>query len=190
MAVVRGQVICVTPMDKVAALAGIVSAIAAAKIRIRMGAYGFTDPAITAALIERFKAGVDVKILMDHTQAFGPTQKVQVELLLSAGFKIGVDLIIGTSPDHGQILHWKNLMIDGEVVEWGSLNYGVTAFEQVNTVVITQDTEICALFENDWNIVCADVIKRCPQFNNPAIWLSAPCSTPSSTTPPTRGALG
>lgn len=136
-----------TPDDADLALAAILALLSAATTQIRVCAYGFTDPCITAALIARHQAGVDTALLLDYTQACGPAEIVQVQELKAAG----VPFWVGTSEKNHAIRHSKNLIVDGEWAEIGSLNYSATAFDQNNTVEIVRDKELALEALRLWN---------------------------------------
>ena len=136
-----------TPDDAEVALAAILALITGAKAQIRVCAYGFTDPRITAALIERRQAGVDTALLLDYTQACGPAEVAQVKRLKAAD----VPFWVGTSEKNHAIRHSKNIIADGEWAEIGSLNYSQTAFDQNNTVEIVRDRELATEALRLWN---------------------------------------
>lgn len=107
--------------------------------------YGYTWRPLHDALIAAHKRGVQVRILFDHTQACGPSEKALVTEIEAAG----IECWTGTSPQH-QIRHSKVMVVDGRIVEKGSLNYSATALLQNNTVDLVEDTELAALHTADW----------------------------------------
>lgn len=109
----------------------------AAKQSILISIYGFTLAAATDVLIAKHQAGVNVRVLFDHTQACGPSEKAQVARLEAAG----VPHWIGTSPKAGQILHSKVTVVDGCLTETGSWNYSVSASKEFNTLVLAKDPQ-------------------------------------------------
>jgi hypothetical protein len=52
---------------------------------IRVADYSYNLPALTMALVAKHKAGVDVALVLDHSQAAGTTEKPQVAALVEAG---------------------------------------------------------------------------------------------------------
>ena len=136
-----------TPDDADLALAAILGLLASAAAQIRICAYGFTDPRITGALVERHQAGVDTALLLDYTQACGPSEIAQVRRLKDAG----VPFWVGTSEKAHAIRHSKNIIVDSEWAEIGSLNYSATAFDQDNTVEIVRDKELAQEALRLWN---------------------------------------
>lgn len=109
----------------------------AAKESILVSIYGFTLAEATDVLIAKHQAGVKVRVLFDHTQACGPSEKAQVARLEAAG----VPHWIGTSPKAGQILHSKVTVVDGCLTETGSWNYNSNASKQWNTFVLSKDPQ-------------------------------------------------
>lgn len=94
--------------------------------------YGFTLSALVDDLIAKHQAGVTVGIILDHTQAEGTAEKVQVQRLLAAG----VPFLIGTSPDASNIIHSKFVVADERDVETGSWNFSASAARQSNNMLL------------------------------------------------------
>jgi phosphatidylserine/phosphatidylglycerophosphate/cardiolipin synthase-like enzyme len=122
-----------------------------AKTKMRAMIYGATLPIFFDDLIAAKQRGIDVKVIFDHTQSAGPAEHVQIERLITAGWVDGVDFVIGTSPEAGQIIHIKATWIDDLHVEDGSLNYSPSGFKQINTVTFTESAEWAAYLENIFN---------------------------------------
>lgn len=99
--------------------------------------YGFTLAPLMDTLIAQHQAGVRVSLILDHTQAAGVAERVQVQRLLDAQ----VPLFIGTSPVHRQILHSKFTVVDERAVESGSWNYSLSASAQSNTLTFVEDAD-------------------------------------------------
>lgn len=123
--------------------------------------YGDTHPVFFDKAIAFFKAGKDFKAILDHTQSCGPSEKAQVQRLLDAGMKDGVDFVIGTSPEAHQIIHLKSTWLDDRWVEDGSLNYSPSALKQVNSICIMDWPEYAAylngnVFEPLWSWILAN----------------------------------
>src|SRR5262249_16677226 len=76
------------------------------------------------------QSGLEVAVILDHSQAQGKSEASEVQRLVDAG----VPLLIGTSPVHGQILHSKFTVRDRSAVEFGSWNYSLSASAQSNTM--------------------------------------------------------
>lgn len=103
-----------------------------AKQSIFVVIYGFTLSALVDDLIAKHQAGVEIGIILDHTQSAGTAEKVQVQRLLDAG----VSFLIGTSPDAGNIIHSKFVVVDGRDVETGSWNFSASAARQSNNMLL------------------------------------------------------
>lgn len=125
-----------------------------ARKKVRIAIYGFTDPAITATLIDLYKRGIDVQLLMDKTQAAGHTERDQVAALQSAG----VPIIIGKSAVHHQLCHVKFCIVDDEWVEDGSWNYSCSANEQDNILNFVHSTKRAAFFDQYWHHIKQDML--------------------------------
>lgn len=122
--------------------------------------YGATLGVFFDDIISAKERGLDVKAIFDHTQSCGPAEKAQIARLLEAGWKDGVDFVIGTSPEAGQIIHIKSTWIDGRWVEDGSLNYSPSAFKQINTVTFSDwpdyATYLDGIFATAWTWILAN----------------------------------
>jgi phosphatidylserine/phosphatidylglycerophosphate/cardiolipin synthase-like enzyme len=115
---------------------------------IRVCAYGFTDPAVDAALVAAKQRGVDVALVMDKTQAAGPHQAPLVAKLKAAG----IEVAIGKSAVKSQLIHAKFTVVDGKRTESGSWNYsGETASDQDNTVDFIDSETRAQVLTDFWN---------------------------------------
>ncbi len=104
--------------------------------------YGFHLPLLTDTLIAKHAAGVEIGLILDHSQATGRAESGEVQRLVSAG----IPLLVGTSPVHGQILHSKFAVRDVAMVEFGSWNYSLSASQQSNTMTFITDPGYAAAF--------------------------------------------
>ena len=145
-----------TPFEAEAAEAAILDMVNSAQKKIRLAAYGFTDTDLNDALLIKYQLGVDVKIVMDATEAAGSHQKTLVSLLQKAG----IDVQIGKSPDNGQLLHSKFIVVDDKQVEWGSLNYGPTGLQQFNVASFQEDEVLAAQFTEAWDKIYQHVQEK------------------------------
>jgi len=125
-----------------------------AKQKMRTMIYADTLGVYFDDVIAAKQRGVDVKIIFDHSQERGHYEHPQILKLIAAGWKDGVDFVVGTSPESHQIIHIKATWIDGRFVEDGSLNYSPSAFKQINTVTFSDWPEYAAyldgIFETQW----------------------------------------
>lgn len=126
----------------------------AAKHKLRTMIYADTLEVYFDTVMELKKAGVDIKIIFDHSQERGHYEHPQILKLIAVGWKDGVDFVVGTSPEAHQIIHIKATWIDDRYVEDGSLNYSPSAFKQINTVTFSDWPEYAAyldgIFEEQW----------------------------------------
>lgn len=119
------------PDDAVPVRNSILRSIDTARECIRLFMYGFTDIGIADSLTAAALRGVDVALLLDHTQSCGHTEAQLISRMMRVGFHPH-DLVISTSPVAHTFMHEKLLVTD-DTVQWGSLNFSPTSFEQVNT---------------------------------------------------------
>ena len=117
----------------------IVSAITAASSTIDVLAFSFTSDEIADALLDRMRAGVRVRGVMDADQAAGMASKFT--MLQDAG----MDLRLDGNPG---LLHHKLMVIDGTTVITGSYNFSQSA-ETTNdeNVIIIWSPDIAGAFE-------------------------------------------
>jgi hypothetical protein len=135
-----------TPTAADAAEAAILEMVNSAQRKIRVAAYGYTDTVLNDALIRKHQQGVDLKIIMDATEAQTPHQKILVDQLKKAG----VDIKIGKSPVNSALLHAKFIIVDDEEVEFGSLNYSPSGLEQFNFCTFSTSPERAKQFDTAW----------------------------------------
>ena len=129
--------------------------------KLRTIIYGCTLKQFFDGVIEAKRAGCDVKVLFDHTQAAGRAEKPEIEALVQAGLKDGVDFLIGTSPEHHQILHQKATTIWAPskipTTLLGSWNYSESASYQANNFVLIESEPLAQqqeqLFNSIWDFV-------------------------------------
>lgn len=127
----------------------LIALIGTANSSIHIMIYEFSNTAIAQALVQAKERGVDVKVIMDGSEA--TTDNVAVLPILNQS---GIPLKIYT-PLNG-ILHDKIAIIDGEVVVTGSYNWSYSAddFNDENLLVL-RSTSLAAQYEADfqtlWN---------------------------------------
>lgn len=116
--------------------------VASAKESIFINIYGYHMPALSDTLIAKHQAGVEVSIILDHTQEAGKAEHSEVEKLVAAG----VPILIGTSPKHRAILHLKATTVDRKRVAHGSWNYSLSASDQLNDIHFVEDAAFAAFY--------------------------------------------
>ncbi len=129
------------------ALSNLIALVADSQTSIRFLAFSFTDYPLAQAMIDRAKAGVDVKGIYE---TFGSTGTgSELKTFWCAGVPVRQD-------GNGSFLHDKIIIIDNSIVVTGSLNYSTNADESnEENVVIVDNAEIAALylqeFDKLWN---------------------------------------
>jgi phosphatidylserine/phosphatidylglycerophosphate/cardiolipin synthase-like enzyme len=117
-----------------------------AEVNIRFLAFSFTDYPLAQAMIDRAKAGLDVKGVFE---TFGSTyESSELRTFWCAGVPARQD-------GNGSFLHHKVIIIDNSIVITGSLNYSTNADDSnEENVIIVDNPEIAALylqeFEKNW----------------------------------------
>lgn len=109
--------------------------------------YSFNMVELVDTLIEKYKSGIPVKLVLDKSQSHGSTEEPEVQRLREAN----IPLMVGTSPEH-HIMHSKYTVIDGNQVEYGSWNYTEVASKESNFIIIENNEAMALLFLKDWNL--------------------------------------
>lgn len=126
-----------SPADDVQGV--ILTELSHAKKSVLVAAYGIASPEIAAKLCELKKAGVDVTVYLDRTQAAGKGS--QADALRAAGVKVLVK-------KSRLLMHDKYMVIDGSEVLTGSYNFSRGAAHQDNNMeVITDCPDLCEAFK-------------------------------------------
>jgi phosphatidylserine/phosphatidylglycerophosphate/cardiolipin synthase-like enzyme len=117
-----------------------------AKERILMLIYSFHLPPLTDILIEKHKAGLLIQCGFDLSQSRGKEERQEVQRLIAAG----LDIVIGTSPVHNQIMHEKAIALDNSVLISGSYNFSLSAEQQVNHCDFMYSPEMVERFAEEF----------------------------------------
>ncbi|MGE5539457.1 MAG: phospholipase D family protein [Gemmatimonas sp.] len=142
--------VCFRP-GKIACDAEIVSAIDGARRTLLVQAYGFTNPRIVQAIGDARRRGVEVRVLLDKTNApsrNGASRYTGATYLGNAGVPVRIDGTVA-------IAHNKIIVVDGALVIGGSYNYTKSA-EQKNAENVTFTRGACIAdlyrdnFEKRW----------------------------------------
>jgi phosphatidylserine/phosphatidylglycerophosphate/cardiolipin synthase-like enzyme len=114
-----------------------------AQASIRFLAFSFTDYPLAQAMIDRGKAGVDVKGVFE---TFGSNStRSELKTFWCAHLPVRQD-------GNGSFLHHKVIVIDSSIVVTGSLNYSTSADEEnEENVVILENPEIAALYLQEFD---------------------------------------
>jgi phosphatidylserine/phosphatidylglycerophosphate/cardiolipin synthase-like enzyme len=129
------------------AVSNLIALVNDAKVSVRFLAFSFTDYPLAQAMIDRAKAGVDVKGVFETFGSSGTRSELRT--FWCAGVPARQD-------GNGSFLHDKIIIIDNSIVVTGSLNYSSNADESnEENVVILDNAEIAALylqeFDKLWN---------------------------------------
>lgn len=123
--------------------ATVIKAIDEAHETILVSAYSFTSKDIANALLAAKKRGVNVKLILDKSQA---TQKYSSSTFFAnQGFDLRIDI------KHA-IYHDKVMIIDGKTVITGSFNFTKAAETKnaENLLVLRGNPELAKLYQQDW----------------------------------------
>jgi phosphatidylserine/phosphatidylglycerophosphate/cardiolipin synthase-like enzyme len=120
----------------------IVAAIAQARTEVRVQAYGFSAPPILAALADARHRGVDVAVILDHSDARRLCERDGA--LLAAGVPVWIDHPPG-------IAHNKVIIIDRHLVIGGSYNYTESAERRnAENATFIESAAVAARFLANW----------------------------------------
>ena len=122
----------------------VLKTIGSAKKTLRVAAYSFTSRPIAQALIDAKTAGVDVRVVVDHSQV-DKTKRSVVALLAEADVPMRIDT------KHA-IQHDKYVVADDKTVETGSFNYTASAEQRnsENVIVLWDSPKIAAVYTANW----------------------------------------
>ncbi|KPV42032.1 phospholipase D-like domain-containing protein [Alicyclobacillus ferrooxydans] len=116
-----------------------------ARSQLRIAIYGLHLPPLIDELVNLHRSGVDVALVIDHTQARGKYERPEVEQLRAAG----VQLLQGTSEKH-HIMHHKFAVRDGVSVLSGSWNFSESASLESNYFDVVDSDVRAQLFLSKW----------------------------------------
>ena len=120
----------------------VVKELAAAKATVLVQAYSFTSVPIAKALVDAYKRGVKIEVILDKSQ--------RSEKYSSADFVIHAGIPTKIDAKH-QIAHNKIMVIDGQTVITGSFNF-TTAAEQHNAenLLVIRSPDLAAKYTANW----------------------------------------
>ena len=134
-----------SPEDKI--VGNLIALVKDAQVSIRFLAFSFTDYPLAQIMIDRAKAGVDVKGVFETFGSSSPNSELRT---------FWCEGVPARQDGNGSFLHDKLIIVDNSIVVTGSLNFSSNAddFNEEN-VVIVDNAEIAALylqeFEKLWN---------------------------------------
>ena len=121
----------------------VVKAIGEARRTVRVAAYSFTSKPIAQALLDAHKRGVDVRVVVDKSQA--NARYTSATFLANVGIPTRVDYKYA-------IMHNKFMVIDDESVETGSFNFTAAAEHKnaENVIVLRHDPAVAQQYADEW----------------------------------------
>lgn len=122
----------------------VVRTIESAKKTVRVAAYSFTSKPIALALLTDARRGVDVKVVVDKSQA--TARYTAATFLANAGVPVRVDYRYA-------IMHDKFIVVDGETIEEGSFNFTAAAESKnaENVAVLKECSDVAARYGAEWH---------------------------------------
>jgi len=102
--------------------------------------------------------------IFDHSQAAGRAEAAELARLVAAGYRDGVDFLIGTSPAHHALNHLKAAWLDGRWVWDGSWNYSTAATAETNTITLWDAPALAALYQRAFDAAWAWVLAHEPAY--------------------------
>lgn len=184
MAIKRWSEFHRTPTDKVHQT--LLDYMNEAQHSLHLSVYGFTNDDMGDILIAKHRAGLEVGVVSDHTQAGGKAQHALLQRLVDAG----VPVTIATSPT-GAINHVKCIICEAVVgadanesyAIFGSLNFSGSGEKQENNFTAMNDPVIVADLYQQY-IEARDVGAKHPD------WQLHPNTSQPPTVPPDVAAAG
>ena len=132
-----------------------------ARSHLRIAIYGLHLPPLIDELVNLHRSGVDVALVIDHTQARGKYERPEVEQLRAAG----IPLVEGTSEKH-HIMHHKFAVRDGVSVLSGSWNFSESASLESNYFDVVDSDVRAQLFLSKWQEIWDWVSTHEQQYQN------------------------
>jgi phosphatidylserine/phosphatidylglycerophosphate/cardiolipin synthase-like enzyme len=114
-----------------------------AKKSVHVAAYSFTSKEIAQALLEAKAHGMDVRVVVDKSQASGKYS--------AAMFLANHAVSVRVNGEY-QLQHQKIVVVDGVSVETGSYNFTASARDRnsENVIIIRNAPELAARYEVNW----------------------------------------
>ena len=127
----------------------VVAVIAEAHTSVHLAGYGFTSKPIAEALIAAHQRGVDVELVLDKSNA--TARFTEAKDVAAAGVPVRID-------SRYAIMHSKYMVLDGMMVETGSMNHTRSGSEMnaENVIVLRVYPEVAARYETNWEALWAE----------------------------------
>ena len=135
----------------------VLKTIDAAKVSVRVAAYGFTSKPVAVALLNAHKRGVDVRVVVDKSNA--TARYTAATFLANQGVPVRVDRQYA-------IMHNKFIVVDGETVETGSFNFTAAAEARnaENVIVLWHDAAVGQPYKRLWDRLWAESEEMKPRY--------------------------
>ena len=120
----------------------VVEALGQANTTVKVQAYSFTSAPIAKALVDAYRRGVRVEVLLDKSQR---TEKYSsADFLAHAGIPTRIDA-------QHRIAHNKAMVIDDAVVITGSFNFTKGAeHDNAENLLVIQSKDLAAQYTRNW----------------------------------------
>ena len=126
----------------------VIKTIDSAKTSVRLAAYSFTSAPIAKALVAAHDRGVDVRVVVDKSNA--TARYTKVTFLANQHVPVRVDYRYA-------IMHDKFIVVDGETVETGSFNFTAAAeSHNAENVLVLDDATLAARYAREWDRLWAE----------------------------------
>ena len=122
----------------------VVKELNSAKSNILVQAYSFTSAPIAKALVDAYKRGVQVQVILDKSQR--TANYSEADFTAHAGIRTLIDA------KHA-IAHNKIMVIDSQVVITGSFNFTKSAEEHnAENLLVIHDVELAKRYTENWHL--------------------------------------
>lgn len=134
---------CFTPGEDCTGL--IVHEVEQARREVLVQAYSFTSPQIAKALADARRRGVDVRVILDQSQAGQKKSQIAADTLVIAKVPVLID-------DAHAIAHNKVMVLDRRRVVTGSFNFTKAAQDRnAENVVILAGEDVAGRYVENWH---------------------------------------
>jgi len=121
-----------------------------------MAAYSFTSQPIAAALLAARKRGIDVRVVVDKSNA--KARYTAATFLANQGVPVRVDYRYA-------IMHDKFIVADGATVETGSFNYTESAAKRnAENVIVLHDPAMAQRYGKEWERLWGESEEMGPRY--------------------------
>ncbi len=135
----------------------VVRTVSEAKESVRVAAYSFTSKPIALALLKAHERGVDVRVVVDKSQA--TARYTAATFLANQNVQVRIDY-------RYSIMHDKFLVIDGQTVELGSFNFTASAENRnaENVMVLRNAPGVAVRYAQEWERLWQESKEMKPRY--------------------------